>query len=77
MQHCIKDVFHHSCIISNHYSINAANHLSCIAVNRRFHRLFSSVSEKFANFVSATSSRGDQGLTKRNSKLCFCAYKLR
>ena len=92
-QHCIKDVFHHSCIISklysikaaNHhsciiskqYSIKAANHHSCIAANHRFHRQFSSVSEKFANFVSATSSRGDQGLTKRNSKLCFCAYKLR
>ena len=69
MQHCIKDVFHHSCIISKQYSINAANH--------RFHRQFSSVSEKIANFVSETSSRGDQGLTKRNSKLCFCAYKLR
>lgn len=76
-QHCIKDVFHHSCIISKQYSIKAANHHSCIAANHRFHRHFSSVIEKFANFVSATSSRGNQGLTKRNSKLCFCAYKLR
>ena len=76
-QHCIKDVFHHSSIISKQYSIDVANHHFCIAANHRFHRLFSSVSEKFANFVSATSSRGDQGLTKRNSKLCFCAYKLR
>ena len=55
-QHCIKDVFHHSCIISKQYSIKAANHHSCIAANHRFHRQFSSVSEKFANFVSATSS---------------------
>ena len=77
LHHSSNSALHHWLFHPLHESTIHANHHSCIAANHRFHRQFSSVSEKFANFVSATSSRGDQGLTKRNSKLCFCAYKLR
>ena len=77
LHHSFNSALHHWLFHPLHESTIHANHHSCIAANHRFHRQFSSVSEKIANFVSETSSRGDQGLTKWKSKLCFCAYKLR